>query len=87
MTGILFFFSISLGEKLFLSLIIKASGFILIKVSIVSLKDSPFDKELFSKLIFIELCPSFLAANSKLIVVLVDGSKNKLKIFLDTFLV
>ena len=64
-----------------MSLIIKASGFMLIRVSIVSLKVSPFERELFSKFTFIILCPNFLAANSKLIVVLVDASKNKLKIF------
>jgi hypothetical protein len=54
----------------------------LIKVSIVSLKVSPLDKELFSKLIFIELWPSFFAASSKLTVVLVEGSRNKLNMFL-----
>jgi RAB protein geranylgeranyltransferase component A len=43
---------------------------------------SPFERELLSKLIFIKLWPKFFAANSKLIVVLVEGSKNKLKIFL-----
>jgi hypothetical protein len=51
----------------------------------VSLNVSPLDKELFSKLILIELCPSFLAASSKLTVVLVDGSKNRLNIFFEFF--
>ena len=52
------------------------------RVSIVSLKVSPLERELFSKLTLITLCPNFFEANSKLIVVLVDASKNKLNIFL-----
>ena len=66
-------------------LIINASGFMLIRVFMVSLNVSPLDKELLSKFILMELCPSFFAANSKLTVVLVEGSKNKLKIFLGIF--
>ena len=54
-------------------------------VLIVSMNVSPFERELLSKLIFIKLWPKFFAANSKLIVVLVEGSKNKLKIFLGLF--
>ena len=57
----------------------------LMMVLIVSMNVSPFERELLSKLIFIKLWPKFFAANSKLIVVLVEGSKNKLKIFLGFF--
>ena len=51
-------------------------------MAIVSLKVSPLERELLSKFIFIILCPIFFAANSKLTVVLVEGSKKRLKIFL-----
>mgnify|MGYP005721603505 FL=1 len=51
----------------------------------VSLNVSPLDKELFSKFMLTELYPKFFAASSKLIVVLVEGSKNKLKIFFVLF--
>ena len=72
-------------------LIITKSGFIELRVSAVSLKVSPFLSEEPSIFIFMISAPSLLAAISKDIRVLVEGSKNKfiivlpLKIGIDLF--
>ena len=82
MTGHLILEDISLIDPAVACLTITKSGFIALSVSAVSLMVSPFLKDEPSKFIFIMSAPSLLAAISKDIRVLVEGSKNKLIIVL-----